>query len=156
MLIDQKLASGQRQSMLRHSAGIFKAVFRMQMAHNRTAMMFEVSGSNQDRFANFEADLQMGGVLELVTDIAPQVGYMPAHAKRGQRTQHAAGVELPAMIGVIQISMRGEIVMRNHGPLLLSDPGGMLVMAPLYDVVRKEAKGIIFTEQIKQQKLIFD
>src|SRR5437660_9707910 len=155
MLIDQKIASGQCQSMLCNSTGIFKTVLCVQMAHNRAAMMFEISGSNQDCFANFEANLQMSGVLELVANIAPQVRHMPPHPQGRQRTQHAAGVELPAMIGVIQISMWGEIIMGNHYPLLLSGLCATLVIAPLYDVGGKEAKGHNFRRVNKTKKVNF-
>src|SRR5581483_2567858 len=82
MFIDQKIAGGQRQRMFRNVAGIFKTVLCMQMANNCAAMMLEVSGSDQDRFANFEANLQMSGVLELITHIASQVRHMPSHPKR--------------------------------------------------------------------------
>src|SRR5689334_3754977 len=56
----------------------------------------------------------MSRILKLVPHIAPKVGDMPAHAEWGDGAHYAAGVELPAMVGIIQVAMRGKVVTGDH------------------------------------------
>ncbi len=110
----QKIAGGQRQAAGRHKAGIFKAILRVQRAIDRAALTLEIFGRNQYKLAHLQTDGEVRSVLKLVAHIRPQIRDMPAHAKRLHRTQHPARIELPAMIRVVQIPVRGEIVARNH------------------------------------------
>jgi hypothetical protein len=62
-------------------AGIFKAVFGMQVAGDGAFMTTKVFGRDEYHIVYLEADGEMGSILELVVDITAKVGYMPAHAK---------------------------------------------------------------------------
>src|SRR5439155_27109680 len=84
-----------------------------------------------------------GCILELVPYVTSHIRHVPAHAQRLQRTQNSARVEFPAMIGVIQVAMRGKIVVGNHCPLLLSGPDGTLGIGPIVCCCGKRVKGRI-------------
>jgi hypothetical protein len=56
----------------------------------------------------------MSRILKLIPYVAPEVRYMPAHAEWGDRAQYAARVELPAVIGIIKVAMRGKVVAGDH------------------------------------------
>src|SRR6266566_6390453 len=90
----------------------------MQMADVSTTMMLEIFGRYQDRFANRQAERKMGCILKLVADVATEIGHVPTHSQRRQRTQYSAGIELPGMIGIIQIAVWGEVVVGDHRALL--------------------------------------
>src|SRR5581483_6175870 len=62
----------------------------------------------------FQPNGEMGAILKLVVDIAAQVRHMPAHAERLHRAQHPARIELPRVVGIIQVPKRGKIVLRDH------------------------------------------
>src|SRR6202048_1564777 len=101
------------------------------MTDDSTAMALEIFGCYQDRFANPQAEHKMGCILKLIAHITAKVGDVPTHSQRRQRTQHSARIELPGMVGIIQIAVWGKIVMRNHCPLLLSGPDGTLGIGPI-------------------------
>ena len=86
----------------------------MQRAFDNTSVASKVFGSNEHRVIDFQPNREMGGILKLVMHITSQVGHVPAHAKRGQRTQHSTRVDLPTMIGVVEVAVRGEVVVRDH------------------------------------------
>src|SRR2546422_3137411 len=86
----------------------------MELAVDCAFMAAKVFGSHKHKVMNLQADGEMSGILKLVMYIAAKVGYVPAHAKRLERTQYAAGVEFPGMIGVINIPIGGVIIMGNH------------------------------------------
>src|ERR1051326_1437056 len=77
-------------------------------------MAAEVLGRDEYQVVDFHSYGEMGSILELVACIAAEIGYMPTHSQRRQRTQHATGVEFPGVIGIIQVAMRGKIVVGDH------------------------------------------
>src|SRR5258708_18748682 len=99
-------------------AGIFEARFRMELAVDGAFMTAEIFGSNEQQVIDVEPNHEMGSILELVQYIAPQVGHVPAHTKRGKRAQHAARVELPAVVGIIQVAMWGKVITGDHRTFL--------------------------------------
>ena len=77
-------------------------------------MAAEVFGSDQYQVVDFQSYSKMCSILELVAYVAAKVGHMPAHAERSHRTQYATRVEFPGVIGIIQVAMRGEVVVGDH------------------------------------------
>src|SRR5947209_6443365 len=90
----------------------------MQMADDSTTMTLEIFGRYQDRFANRQAERKMSCILKLVADVATEIGHVPTHSQRRQRTQHSARIEFPGMIGIIQVAVWGKIVVGNHRTFL--------------------------------------
>src|SRR5438105_15457499 len=115
----------------------------MQMADDSTTMTLEIFGRYQDRFANRQAERKMGCILKLVADVATEIGHVPTHSQRRQRTQHSTRIEFPGMVGIVQIAVWGKIVMRNHCPLLLSGPDGTFGIGPIVCCCGKRVKGHI-------------
>ena len=114
VFIDEKITSAQSQPVFRHEAAVFKAIFAMQRAIDDAFLAAKIIRRDKHRFAYDEADVEMGGVLKLVIDVAAQVGDVPAHAQWLQRAQHSAWIKFPGMVGIIQVAKRREIVLRNH------------------------------------------
>src|SRR5438034_1516339 len=114
MFLNEKITRSERQVVLWDDAGILEAILGVQVAHDDTVMPVEVPGGHQYKVSYFQPDHHMRAILKLVAGIAPQVGNMPAHAQRGQRAQHTTGIEFPTVVGIIQVSMGGKIVVGNH------------------------------------------
>ena len=121
IFIHQEITGAEGQPVFRHDAAIFKAIFGMQRAMNSAFLAAEIIRCDKYRLAYFQAYVEMRGVLKLVIHVAAQVGYVPAHTERLQRAQHPTRIEFPRVVGVIQVAVRGEIVLWNHRVMLRPD-----------------------------------
>src|SRR5579883_1174412 len=101
MFRDQKIADGQCHLILWDHTGVLKAVFRMETALDKAIMTLEILRGDQHTLAYFQTKREVGGIVKLVAHVAAKVGDMPAHSQRRQRTQDAAGIQLPGMVGII-------------------------------------------------------
>src|SRR6266516_2056668 len=90
----------------------------MQVADDRAVVAPEVLRRHQHRLTYLQTQGKVSRILELVARIAAEIGHMPAHTQGSARTQHAAGIELPAMVGIIQVTVGGKIVVWNHQAIL--------------------------------------
>ena len=90
----------------------------MKLAVDDAFVVAKVFGCDEYLIVYFEANREMGCILKLVADVAPEIGHMSAHAQRLQRTQHPARIEFPAVVGVIQVTVGSKIVMGDHHAFL--------------------------------------
>ncbi len=86
----------------------------MELAVDRAFMPAEIFGRDEYQVVDVESNREMGSILELVQYVTPQVGHVPAHTKRGKRAQHATRVELPAVVGIIQVAMWSKVIAGDH------------------------------------------
>src|SRR6266516_891493 len=114
MFMHQKIARSERQAVFWDKTGIFKTIFRMKLAVDSAFVAAKVFGSDKHKVMNLKPDGEMRGILKLVMHIAAKVRCMPAHTKRFQRTQDATWVEFPGMVGVINIPIGSENIVRDH------------------------------------------
>ncbi len=84
VFLDEKIAGGESEIVLGDDAGIFEAIFGVQVTGDGAVVVLEVFGADEEGFAEVEAEVEVGGVLKLVADVAAEVGNVPAHAKRWQ------------------------------------------------------------------------
>jgi hypothetical protein len=118
MLLDEQIASSEFQIVLGHEAGVLEAILCMQVAGNGATMSLKVFRSDHDLLPYTQPEWEMSSILKLVPYVAPEVGYMPAHTEWGDGAHYAAGVELPAVVGIIQIAMRGKVITGDHDTFL--------------------------------------
>jgi len=84
VFLDEKIAGGESEIVLGDDAGIFEAIFGVQVTGDGAVVVLEVFGADEEGFAEVEAEVEVGGVLKLVAYVAAEVGNVPAHAKRWQ------------------------------------------------------------------------
>src|SRR6266699_3401269 len=118
VLLHQEIACSERQAILWNDTCVFKAAFRMQLAVHDALLTVKIVRRDKHAIMNLEPEREMSRILKLVPYVAPEVGYMPAHAEWGDGAHYAAGVELPAMVGIIQVAMRGKVVTGDHDTFL--------------------------------------
>src|SRR6266516_2532014 len=112
VFLHQEIACSERQAKLWNDAAIFKTAFRVQLAVNHALLTAEIVRRDKHAIANLEPEHEMSRIVKLVPHVASEVGHMPAHAKRGKRTENSTGVELPGVVGIIEVAVRRKIVVR--------------------------------------------
>ncbi len=118
MLLDEKIARSERQIILWNDAGILEAIPGVQVAHDDTVITIEIPRGQQHEIPYFQSDHQMRCILKLIACITPEVGNMPAHAEWRQRAQDSTGIEFPTVVRIIQVPVRGKIILGDHHAFL--------------------------------------
>src|SRR5258708_6840198 len=95
-------------------AGIFEASFGMELAVGRAFMPAEIFGRDEYEVVDVGSNREMGRILELVQYVTPQVGQVPAHTKRGRRAQRETRVELPGVVGIVEVAMWSKVIDGDH------------------------------------------
>src|SRR5579863_3080700 len=114
MFLNEKIACREREIILRHQTGIFKPIPGMQVTSDLTTMTPVIFRGDQYKIIYFQPYGEMRRILKLIQHIGTEIRHMPAHAKWRKRTQNPAGIDLPTVIGIVQITVRGKIIARNH------------------------------------------
>ena len=118
VFIDQEITRRERHPIFRHETAIFKAIFGVQLAVDRTFLATKILRRDQHKMVDLQSNREVSRILKLVINIAPQVRHVPAHSQRSHRTQHPAGIEFPGVIGIIQVPMWGKIIVGDHRSFL--------------------------------------
>lgn len=100
------------------NAGVFEAIFGMELAVDCAFMAAEIIGRDEHQFVDVESYGEMSRILELIQGIASQVRHMPAHAERWDGAENAARIKLPRVVGIIKVPIRGKIVTRDRHAFL--------------------------------------
>ena len=95
-------------------ATVFEVIFGMELAVDCAFMTAEIFGRDEHQFVDVESYGEMCRILELIQDIASQVRHMPSHAERWDGAENAARIKLPAVVGIIQVTMWGKVVAGDH------------------------------------------
>ncbi len=90
----------------------------MQLAVYNALLTAKIVRRNKHTVMYIHPKREMSRILKLIPYVAPEVGYMPAHTEWGDGAHYAAGVELPAMVGIIQVAVRGKVVAGDHDTFL--------------------------------------
>jgi hypothetical protein len=88
------------------------------MARNDALLTAKIVRCDEYALINLQSKHEMSRILKLVPHITPEIGHVPAHAKRRKRTKHARRVELPGVMGIIKVAMRSKVVVGDHSTFL--------------------------------------
>jgi hypothetical protein len=84
MLLNKKIMGNQGKVVLWNKAGIFKAIFSMQVTGDGTVTTSKVFGGDQDKVIDLQANGEVCSILKLVAHVGAKIRNVPTHAKRCQ------------------------------------------------------------------------